>query len=68
MNLALARAPVVGLLVTLNSCVQTGASVVSSPEDGIYLPASATQTEADEYTRYELLAPDSGAKPGQRVH
>ena len=29
--------------------------------DGIYLPAALTQTETDEYTRYELLAPESAS-------
>jgi hypothetical protein len=28
-------------------------------KDGIYLPTATTQTETDEYTRYELLAPGS---------
>jgi len=27
--------------------------------DGLYLPTAVTQTEADEYTRYELLAPET---------
>src|SRR6185503_19900122 len=27
--------------------------------DGIYFPTATTQTETDEYTRYELLAPGS---------
>ena len=59
-NLALARISTVGLLLTLTSGVLTGASAAKPPEDGIYLPAAATQSETDEYTRYELLAPDSG--------
>jgi hypothetical protein len=29
-------------------------------KDGIYLPTATSQTETDEYTRYELLAPGSG--------
>ena len=29
-------------------------------KDGIYLPTATGQTETDEYTRYELLAPGSG--------
>jgi hypothetical protein len=32
----------------------------ASERDGIYIPSAATQAEADEYTRYELLAPGSG--------
>jgi hypothetical protein len=30
-------------------------------KDGLYFPAAAAQTEADEYTRYELLAPESAS-------
>jgi hypothetical protein len=48
----------VGLL--LAAAVLTGASAAPPPADGIYIPTAATQTETDEYTRYELLAPDSG--------
>jgi hypothetical protein len=29
--------------------------------DAIYLPTAVTQTEADEYTRYELLAPETAS-------
>ena len=37
------------------------ASAAAPPDDGIYVPAPATsQSEADAYTRYELLAPGSG--------
>jgi len=28
-------------------------------KDGIWFPTATTQTETDEYTRYELLAPGS---------
>ena len=48
------------ILLTLGSCVFTGASAAGPPGDDIYLPAATTQSEADEYTRYELLAPESG--------
>lgn len=30
-------------------------------DDGVYLPSSVAQTETDEYTRYELLAPESSS-------
>ena len=30
-------------------------------KDGLYFPAATAQTEADEYTRYELLAPDTSS-------
>jgi hypothetical protein len=50
----------VGLLLALAAAVLTGASAAPPPVDGIYIPTAATQSETDEYTRYELLAPDSG--------
>ena len=50
----------VGLLLALAAAVLTGASAAPPPADGISVPTAATQTETDEYTRYELLAPDSG--------
>src|SRR5687768_8862513 len=59
-NLALARISTVGLLPTLTTGVATGASAAEPSEDGIFLPAAAAQSETDEYTRYELLAPESG--------
>ncbi len=37
-----------------------GASAAGSPADGIFLPTATTQSEADAYTRYDLLSPDSG--------
>jgi hypothetical protein len=33
---------------------------VASAKDGLYFSSATTQTEADEYTRYELLTPGSG--------
>lgn len=38
----------------------TLAHAAEPSKDGIYIPTATTQTETDEYTRYELLAPDSG--------
>ena len=52
--------PSVGILLTLTCGVLTGASAAEPPADGIYLPTATGQTETDEYTRYELLAPGSG--------
>src|SRR5688500_14638554 len=60
MNIAIARASTVALLLMLPSGVLAGASAAGPPADGIYLPAATSQSETDEYTRYELLAPDSG--------
>ena len=39
-------------------CFPMGA--LPAATDPIYFPVATTQTEADEYTRYELLAPGSG--------
>jgi hypothetical protein len=35
------------------------AAHAQASKDGIYFPTATTQTETDEYTRYELLAPGS---------
>ena len=48
----------VSLCVTLPAAAATAAN--TSP-DGLYFPAATTQTEADEYTRYELLDPSSAS-------
>jgi hypothetical protein len=37
------------------------AQAALAAKDGVYLPAAVGQTEADEYTRYELLAPESSS-------
>ena len=55
-NSALVRTSTAALLLA----IAIAASAAEPPKDGIYFPAAATQTETDEYTRYELLAPDSG--------
>jgi hypothetical protein len=38
-----------------------GAQTSQSAKDGLYFPSAMGQTEADEYTRYELLAPESAS-------
>jgi hypothetical protein len=60
MKFDLARTWSVGLLITLASGVLTGVSAAGPPADGIWFPTATTQSEADEYTRYELLAPEGG--------
>lgn len=41
-------------------CLQfVGVAIAGS--DGLYFPQSTTQTEADEYTRYELLSPETAS-------
>jgi hypothetical protein len=44
-------------LIGLALCPAAGAQPA---KDGIYFATATTQTETDEYTRYELLAPGSG--------
>jgi hypothetical protein len=43
--------------------VSQSAAIAQAPQekDGIYFPTALGQTEADEYTRYELLAPESAS-------
>lgn len=46
--------------LTLPICSAAGAAAPpTTPKDGMYFPTASAQTEADEYTRYELLAPGS---------
>jgi hypothetical protein len=42
-------------------CSTAGPQVSQTEKDGVYFPAAVNQTEADEYTRYELLAPESAS-------
>ena len=48
-------------LAALVTCASGVAHGAPQGPDGIYLPTAVAQTEADEYTRYELLAPDSAS-------
>jgi hypothetical protein len=41
-------------------CFVASVPAADTSKDGIYFPTATTQTETDEYTRYELLAPGSG--------
>jgi len=51
--------PVVALCVALSICV---AGHAQAAKDGVVLPSAVgTQTETDEYTRYELLAPETAS-------
>jgi hypothetical protein len=56
LNLALARTSIAALVLA----IAVAASAAEPSKDGIYIPTATTQTETDEYTRYELLAPGSG--------
>jgi hypothetical protein len=46
-------------------CAVLGANVnaetPAAAKDGVYFPVATAQTEADEYTRYELFAPDTAS-------
>jgi hypothetical protein len=48
---------VLGLLASSYAAAQADAPAA----DGVYIAGAVTQTQADEYTRYELLAPESGS-------
>ena len=37
------------------------AQAPQATQDGLYFPSAVTQTETDEYTRYELLAPETAS-------
>jgi hypothetical protein len=54
---------VIAICVALNlSTVMSAQSPPATGQDSVYFPAPATaQTEADEYTRYELLDPESAS-------
>jgi hypothetical protein len=49
------------------ACLALGAAAIATAgtapadRDGLYFPSATTQTEADEYTRYELLAPETAS-------
>jgi hypothetical protein len=40
---------------------EVGGTSASSVKDGFYFPGTVGQTETDEYTRYELLAPETAS-------
>ena len=44
---------------TLAAIVLCSTAIAQTSKDGIYFATATTQTETDEYTRYELLAPGS---------
>jgi hypothetical protein len=46
------------LLALVQSTLSPGQSTPSG-KDGLYFPSAVAQTETDEYTRYELLAPET---------
>jgi hypothetical protein len=54
-----------GRRAALCLCVAAGAAALTRadepPKDGPYFPSAVTQTETDEYTSYELLAPGTAS-------
>jgi len=52
---------VVFLTATAASLAVAAAEAPQPAKDGVYLPTANTQSEADEYTRYELLAPETAS-------
>jgi hypothetical protein len=49
------------LAVLLWTAVPYTAALAQADKDGLYFPSGMGQTETDEYTRYELLAPESSS-------
>jgi hypothetical protein len=47
--------------LALGAAATATAGAVPADRDGLYFPSATTQTEADEYTRYELLAPETAS-------
>jgi hypothetical protein len=47
--------------LALGAAATATAGAASPDRDGLYFPSATTQTEADEYTRYELLAPETAS-------
>jgi hypothetical protein len=43
------------------ACHAAAGAQATQPKDGPYFPAAVGQTETDEYTRYELLAPETAS-------
>jgi hypothetical protein len=51
----------VALYLALPTQPAAGAEPEAAVQDGVYFPTAVGQTEADEYTRYELLAPETAS-------
>lgn len=50
------------VFLALSVCTLVGAQTPQNSKDGVFLPSTtATQTETDGYTRYELLAPETSS-------
>lgn len=49
------------LVLGLAAAAGDAAPSAGDSKDGLYFPSAVTQTEADEYTRYELLEPETAS-------
>lgn len=49
------------ILLALSPRAGMSATTTEPTKDGMYFPAEITQTQTDEYTRYELLAPETAS-------
>ena len=47
--------------LVLMAAAHAQAQAPQATQDGLYFPSAVTQTETDEYTRYELLAPETAS-------
>jgi hypothetical protein len=47
--------------ICIAASIASPTSAAQAANDGAYFPAAVRQTEADEYTRYELLAPETAS-------
>ncbi|HXP24262.1 MAG TPA: hypothetical protein VN891_00705, partial [Steroidobacteraceae bacterium] len=47
--------------LVLMAAAHAQAQAPQAAQDGLYFPSAVTQTETDEYTRYELLAPETAS-------
>lgn len=53
--------PAIGLILAAAAQAQAPAPAPQDARDGLYFPAAVAQSETDEYTRYELLAPETAS-------
>ncbi len=51
----------VAICLALPICSVVNAQAPPPAKDGLYFPSAVNQMEADEYTRYELLAPETAS-------
>jgi hypothetical protein len=51
----------VAICVALPISPTVNAQAAHATQDGVYFPTAVDQTETDEYTRYELLAPETSS-------